>query len=145
MDITDEDVRIKETDISDKRKPTNSQKVESSNVEKFHRSKDTNVEKSHSSSTYKRKNFSRSQSVSTPKTAVPKAETNLSYKCMSKLSSLSNMSDKDLEDWKQILVELKPSSSPSANSEEPILTVASSLTSSPSVTIGFNVHEEKKE
>ncbi|XP_031832948.2 inositol hexakisphosphate and diphosphoinositol-pentakisphosphate kinase isoform X3 [Nomia melanderi] len=144
MDITDEDVRIKETDVSDKRKPPSSQKADS-NTEKFYRSKDTNVEKSHSSSTYKRKNFSRSQSVSTPKSVVPKAETNLSYKCMSKLSSLSNMSDKDLEDWKQILVDTKPSTSPSANLEEPILTVASSLTNSSSVTIGFNVHEENKE
>ncbi|XP_076293609.1 inositol hexakisphosphate and diphosphoinositol-pentakisphosphate kinase isoform X19 [Lasioglossum baleicum] len=143
MDIADEDVRIKE-DVFDKTKVSTSQKGESSNAERGQRSRDSGAEKTHSFNSYKRKNFSRSQSVSTPKVAVPKAETNLSYKCASKLSSLSNMSDKDLEDWKQILVDAKPPSSPLASEQEPILTVASSLTNNSSVTIGFNVHENKE-
>nr|XP_033336708.1 inositol hexakisphosphate and diphosphoinositol-pentakisphosphate kinase isoform X7 [Megalopta genalis] len=145
MDIVDEDVRIKEPDISDKAKPSTSQKVESSNIDKAQRSRDTGTEKTSSLNSYKRKNFSRSQSVSTPKAVVPNTEANLSYKCASKLSSLSNMSDKDLEEWKQILIDAKPPSSPLTSEEEPILTVASSLTNSSSVTIGFDVHEESKE
>ncbi|XP_033336724.2 inositol hexakisphosphate and diphosphoinositol-pentakisphosphate kinase isoform X21 [Megalopta genalis] len=145
MDIVDEDVRIKEPDVSDKAKPSTSQKVESSNIDKAQRSRDTGTEKTSSLNSYKRKNFSRSQSVSTPKAVVPNTEANLSYKCASKLSSLSNMSDKDLEEWKQILIDAKPPSSPLTSEEEPILTVASSLTNSSSVTIGFDVHEESKE
>ncbi|KZC11838.1 Inositol hexakisphosphate and diphosphoinositol-pentakisphosphate kinase [Dufourea novaeangliae] len=151
MDIADEDVRIKETDVSDKRRQSTSQKVESTNTEKVRRTKDTGTEtmqehkRIHSSDGYKRKNFSRSQSVSTPKPAPAKTDTNFSYKCTSKLSSLSNMSDKDLENWKQNMVKSKPVSAPLVNPEEPLLTVASSLTSSSSVTIGFNVHEENKE
>ncbi|XP_076642092.1 inositol hexakisphosphate and diphosphoinositol-pentakisphosphate kinase isoform X15 [Halictus rubicundus] len=144
MDIADEDVRIKEADVSDKAKVSTQQKAESSNAERAQRSRDTSTEKIHSFNSHKRKNFSRSQSVSTPKVSVPKPQTNLSYKCASKLSSLSNMSDKDLEDWKQILVDAKPPSSPLTSEEEPILTVAASLTNSSSVTIGFNVHENKE-
>ncbi|XP_076183866.1 inositol hexakisphosphate and diphosphoinositol-pentakisphosphate kinase isoform X17 [Ptiloglossa arizonensis] len=149
MDISDEDVRIKEVNISDKVKPSTSQKAESSNTEKGQKNKDKNTEmiqdqkKTHTSNSHKRKNFSRSQSVSAPKAAAPKTETNFSYKCTSKLSSLSNMSGEDLENWKQNMMKLKPSST--VKLEEPILTVASSLTGSTSVTIGFNVEDEKTE
>lgn len=80
-----------------------------------------------------------------PKTSTQKSETNYSYKCTSKLSSLSNMSDKDLENWKQSMMESKDPFSIEMKSEEPILTLASSITSSSSVTIGFNVQDEKKE
>ncbi|XP_054008376.1 inositol hexakisphosphate and diphosphoinositol-pentakisphosphate kinase 2 isoform X12 [Hylaeus anthracinus] len=150
MDISDEDVRIKEADnVFDKAKPSVSQKSESSNAEKAKRSKDkeTNQEqkKIHTSNSHKRKNFSRSQSVSAPKTPASKTDTNFSYKSTSKLGSFSNMSGKDLENWKQNMMETIPPSSSTANLEKPILTVASSLTGSTSVTVGFNVEDEKIE
>ncbi|XP_043257342.1 inositol hexakisphosphate and diphosphoinositol-pentakisphosphate kinase isoform X2 [Colletes gigas] len=151
MDISDEDVRIKEVDaIFDKVKPSISQKAESSNAEKGQKNKDKSTEmiqdqkKTHPPNSHKRKIFSRSQSVSAPKAVVSKAETNFSYKCTSKLSSLSNMSGKDLENWKQNMMQPEPPPT-TVNIEEPILTVASSLTSSTSVTIGFNVEEQKLE
>lgn len=93
MDIADEDVRIKEADstpvssVSDKVNPFTFQKADSFSTERSQRSKDNNAEtmqeqkKLHSSSSYKRKNFSRSQSVSAPKTAASKVETNFSYRC----------------------------------------------------------------
>ncbi|XP_026300731.1 inositol hexakisphosphate and diphosphoinositol-pentakisphosphate kinase 2 isoform X5 [Apis mellifera] len=150
MEISDEDVRIKEIDNIDKIKTSVFQKTESSNAEKVQKNRDSNEavyeqKKPHSFNSCKRKNFSRSQSVSMPKTSTQKSETNYSYKCTSKLSSLSNMSDKDLENWKQSMMESKDPFSIEMKSEEPILTLASSITSSSSVTIGFNVQDEKKE
>ncbi|CAL7933419.1 unnamed protein product [Xylocopa violacea] len=150
MEISDKDVRIKETNNTDKIRPTTSQKTEFSNTEKVQKDKDSTEntqeqKKLHSFNSFKKKNFSRSQSVSMPKTPTQKSELNYSYKCTSKLSSLSNMSDKDLENWKQSMVESKDSSSKQLMSEEPILTMASSMTGSSSVTIGFNVQDEKKE
>lgn len=149
MEISDEDVRIKETDNVDKIKSSMFQ-TESSNAEKVQKNRDSNEslyeqKKPHSFNSCKRKNFSRSQSVSMPKTSTQKSETNYSYKCTSKLSSLSNMSDKDLENWKQSMMESKDPFSIEMKTEEPILTLASSITSSSSVTIGFNVQDEKKE
>ncbi|XP_029037559.2 inositol hexakisphosphate and diphosphoinositol-pentakisphosphate kinase 2 isoform X6 [Osmia bicornis bicornis] len=147
MDIADEDVRIKEIDNTDKAKSSTSLKIESMNVEKVHKSRDNNIEtetEQKKSSSYKRKNFSRSQSVSMPKMTASKPETNYSYKCGTKLSSLSNMSDQDLENWKHNMMELKTSSL-ETKSEEPILTVASNITDSTSVTVGFNVQEEQKD
>lgn len=146
MDIADEDVRIKETDNTDKTKSSTSLKIESMNVQKLHKSRDnieTETEQKRSSS-YKRKNFSRSQSVSMPKMTASKAETDYSYRCATKLSSLSNMSDQDLENWKHNMMELKTSSL-ETKSEQPILTVASNITDSSSVTVGFNVQEEQKD
>ncbi|XP_076240557.1 inositol hexakisphosphate and diphosphoinositol-pentakisphosphate kinase isoform X8 [Calliopsis andreniformis] len=157
MDISDEDVRIKEVDniavcmMSDKVKNSISQKSEVSNTEKSHKSKDGSTEttqeqgKVRSFNSSKRKNLSRSQSVSTPKTPIPKTEMNFSYKCASKLSSLANISDKDLENWKRSMVQAKTSPPTTVSPEEPVLTVASSLTDSSSVTIGFNVEEERNE
>lgn len=149
MEISDEDVRIKETDNVDKTRSSSLQKTESFNAERIQKNKDgTEIaqeqKKLHSSSICKRKNFSRSQSVSMPKTPTQKLETNYSYKCTPKLSSLSNMSDEDLENWKQSMMESKDSCS-EMKSEEPILTVASSMTGNSSVTIGFNVQDEKEE
>lgn len=132
MDISDEDVRIKESDNADKAK-ANTQRAE--NTEKNLRSREQG----------KKKNFSRSQSVSMPKTPTQKVDMNYSYKCSTKLSSLSTMSDKDLEDWKRSMVESTDTTSKETTSEQPILTVASSMTNSSSVTIGFNVQEESKE
>lgn len=149
MEISDEDVRIKETDNVDRTRSSALQKTESFNAERMQKNKDgTEIaqeqKKLHSFSSCKRKNFSRSQSVSMPKTPTQKLETNYSYKCTSKLSSLSNMSDEDLENWKQSMMESKDSCS-EMKSKEPILTVASSMTGNSSVTIGFNVQDEKKE
>nr|XP_012145254.1 PREDICTED: inositol hexakisphosphate and diphosphoinositol-pentakisphosphate kinase 2 isoform X1 [Megachile rotundata] len=147
MEIADEDVRIKETDNTDKTKSFVSAKTESTNVEKGHKSRDNATEieqkKLHSSS-YKRKNFCRSQSVSMPKMAASKPEMNYSYKCTTKLSSLSNMSDQDLENWKHNMMESKTFSA-EKKLEQPILTVASNIADSSNVTIGFNVQEEQKE
>lgn len=155
MEISDDDVRIKEDTgcpcaTSDKAKPSTSQKAECSDSEKTPTNKEVNAAKVQepkkihvSNNSCKRKNFSRSQSVSTPKVIVPKSEGNYSYKCGTKLNSFSNMSDKDLEDWKQELTESNAAAA--TPSEEPILTVASSLTDSASVTIGFNVEEENRE
>ena len=148
MEISDEDVRIKETDNMDKTRSSVLQKTESFNAERMQKNKDgTEVaqeqKKPHSSSC-KKKNFSRSQSVSMPKTPTQKLDTNYSYKCTSKLSSLSNMSDEDLENWKQSMMESKDSCA-ETKPKEPILTVASSMTGNSSVTIGFNVQDEKKE
>ncbi|XP_033186352.1 inositol hexakisphosphate and diphosphoinositol-pentakisphosphate kinase isoform X4 [Bombus vancouverensis nearcticus] len=142
MEISDEDVRIKEADNIDKTKSPASMKTESFNIEKIQKSKDgTDVMQEQQ----KKKNFSRSQSVSMPKTPTQKQESNYSYKCTSKISSLSNMSDKDLENWKQSMIESKDPCSIEMKAEEPILTVASSMTGNSSVTIGFNVQGEKKE
>lgn len=142
MEISDEDVRIKEADNIDKIKSPASMKTESFNIEKIQKSKDgTDVMQEQQ----KKKNFSRSQSVSMPKTPTQKQESNYSYKCTSKISSLSNMSDKDLENWKQSMMESKDPCSIEMKAEEPILTVASSMTGNSSVTIGFNVQDEKKE
>ncbi|XP_033179839.1 inositol hexakisphosphate and diphosphoinositol-pentakisphosphate kinase 2 isoform X5 [Bombus impatiens] len=142
MEISDEDVRIKEADNIDKTKSPASMKTESFNIEKIQKSKDgTDVMQEQQ----KKKNFSRSQSVSMPRTPTQKQESNYSYKCTSKISSLSNMSDKDLENWKQSMMESKDPCSIEMKAEEPILTVASSMTGNSSVTIGFNVQGEKKE
>ncbi|XP_043521175.1 inositol hexakisphosphate and diphosphoinositol-pentakisphosphate kinase isoform X5 [Frieseomelitta varia] len=144
MEITDEDVRIKETDNVDKTRSSTLQKTESFNAERMQKNKDgTEIaqeqKKLHSFSSCKRKNFSRSQSVSMPKTSTQKLETNYSYKCTSKLSSLSNMSDEDLENWKQSMMESKDSCS-EMKSKEPILTVASSMT----VSLSHNRRKLKK-
>ncbi|XP_015180623.1 PREDICTED: inositol hexakisphosphate and diphosphoinositol-pentakisphosphate kinase isoform X9 [Polistes dominula] len=145
MEISDDDVRIKETgsvcSSSDKNKSLTLPKVETANVERgpTHRSKETR---------HKRKHFLRSQSVSTPKTIVVKSETNFSFKSVkSKESSFSTMTDKDLEQWKLSTSKQQEDSSTSCTEteKEPILTVASSLTDSPSVTIGFDVQDEEKE
>ncbi|KAI4499714.1 hypothetical protein M0802_005284 [Mischocyttarus mexicanus] len=144
MEISDDDVRIKETgsvcSSSDKNKPLTLQKVETVNLERgpTHRSKETR---------HKRKNFLRSQSVSTPKTIVGKSETNFSFKSVkSKESSFSTMTDKDLEQWKLSTSKQEDSSTSCTETEkEPILTMASSLTDSPSVTIGFDIQDETNE
>ncbi|XP_014604486.1 PREDICTED: inositol hexakisphosphate and diphosphoinositol-pentakisphosphate kinase isoform X2 [Polistes canadensis] len=145
MEISDDDVRIKETgsvcSSSDKNKSLTLPKVETANVERgpTHRSK--------KETRHKRKNFLRSQSVSTPKTIVVKSETNFSFKSVkSKESSFSTMTDKDLEQWKLSTSKQEDSStSCTETGKEPILTVASSLTDSPSVTIGFDIQDEQNE
>lgn len=159
MEISDEDVRFKETDVSpcpssaDKPKTP---KSEHFTLEKQGSKTDLSAEKQfaktmerqevkRSGCSFKRKNFARSQSVSTPKPAAPKPETNFSYKCTSKLSSFSTMSDKDLEDWKRCMTESRNQNGKEPGEEEPILTVATSLTDSPNVTVGFNVQENAQD
>lgn len=144
MEISDDDVRIKEPSssacsTSDKNKLLALQKMEASNAERgpTHRSKETR---------HKRKNFSRSQSVSTPKTFVAKTDTNFSFKSVkSKDSLFSAMTDNDLEKWKLSSTKSDPTTSSTETEKEPILTMASSLTDSPSVTIGFDIQDEKNE
>ncbi|XP_018370342.1 PREDICTED: inositol hexakisphosphate and diphosphoinositol-pentakisphosphate kinase 2 isoform X11 [Trachymyrmex cornetzi] len=144
-DISHGDVRIKDTDnagTSDKVKLSTSQKSDISSTGKSIAEKAKKDSKkcggSHINS-QKRKNFSRSQSVTTPKPVVPKPDTTFSY---SRQSSFSTMSDADLENWK---LSTDPThSSRTSQQEEPILTVASSLTDSSNVTVGFDVKEEEK-
>ncbi|XP_035718728.1 inositol hexakisphosphate and diphosphoinositol-pentakisphosphate kinase 2-like isoform X15 [Vespa mandarinia] len=143
MEISDDDVRIKEPSSAcsstDKNKLLTLQKMETTNAERgpTHRNKETR---------HKRKNFSRSQSVSTPKTFVAKSDTNFSFKSVkSKESSFSAMTDKDLEKWKLSSTKSDPSTSCTETQKEPILTMASSLTDSPSVTIGFDIQDKKNE
>lgn len=157
-DITQGDVRIKETDsavvasVSDKAKSSTSQKLDSPKstaADKMTRKDSKKSSSGGQHSSQKRRNFFRSQSVTAPKPAATiLAEPSFSYKCMSsKQGSLSTMSVADLEDWK--LSVLNPTtSSHSATAiqqDEPILTVASSLIDNSSVTVGFDVKEEKKE
>jgi hypothetical protein len=146
-DISHGDVRIKETDNTsalDRIKPSASQKsIDSSIVEKTRKnSKKGNSSGSHASS-QKRRNFSRSQSVTAPKSTAPKAEATFSY---SKQSSFSTMSDADLENWKLSMLDPTVSrSSETSQQEQPILTVAGSLTDSSNITVGFDVKEKEKE
>ncbi|KAH0950419.1 hypothetical protein HN011_002262 [Eciton burchellii] len=146
-DISHGDVRIKETDNTsalDRIKPSASQKsIDSSIVEKTRKnSKKGNSSGSHPSS-QKRRNFSRSQSVTAPKSTAPKAEATFSY---SKQSSFSTMSDADLENWKLSMLDPTVSrSSETSQQEQPILTVAGSLTDSSNITVGFDVKEKEKE
>ncbi|KAL6262492.1 hypothetical protein P5V15_007576 [Pogonomyrmex californicus] len=145
MDISYGDVRIKDTDntgTSDKVKLSTSQKSDSSSagkstVEKAKRDSKKNSG-SHISS-QRRKNFSRSQSVSTPKSVVSKPEPSFSY---SRQSSFSIMSDANLENWN---LNVDPSHPSRINQQrEPVLTIASSLTDSSNVTVGFDVKKEEK-
>lgn len=144
MDISQGDVRIKDTDntgTSDKAKVSTSQKSDFSNTGKSIAEKAKKDSKK-SGGTHigsQRKNFSRSQSVTTPKLVAPKSEQTFSY---SRQSSFSTMSDADLENWK-LNADLTHSSRTSQQ-EEPILTVASSLTDSSNVTMGFDIKEEEK-
>lgn len=144
MDISHGDVRIKDTDnagTSDKAKLSTSQKSDSSSSGKFIAEKAKDSKKSGGThiGSQKRKNFSRSQSVTTPKPVAPKPEQTFSY---SKQSSFSTMSDADLENWKLNVDPMH--SSRTSQQEEPILTVAGSLTDSSNVTVGFDVKEEEK-
>ncbi|XP_077268976.1 inositol hexakisphosphate and diphosphoinositol-pentakisphosphate kinase isoform X5 [Temnothorax americanus] len=122
-DISHGDVRIKDTDnagTSDKTptKLSTSQKSDSSSADKS----------------------IAERSVTTPKLVAPKTEQQtFSY---SRQSSFSTMSDADLESWK---VSADPThSSGTSQQEEPILTVAGSLTDSCNVTVGFDIKEEEK-
>ncbi|XP_011049846.1 PREDICTED: inositol hexakisphosphate and diphosphoinositol-pentakisphosphate kinase isoform X8 [Acromyrmex echinatior] len=144
-DVSHGDVRIKDTDnagTSDKIKLSTSQKSDISSTGKSIAEKAKKDSKkcggSHINS-QKRKNFSRSQSVTTPKPVASKPDTTFSY---SRQSSFSTMSDADLENWK---LSTDPThSSRTSQQEEPILTVAGSLTDSSNITVGFDVKEEEK-
>lgn len=145
-DISHGDVRIKGTDNAsalDKIKPSASQKSDSSSVEKTRKDSKKNSGNggSHASS-QKRRNFSRSQSVTAPKPTASKSEKTFSY---SKQSSFSTMSDADLENWKLSMLDPIASHSSETSQEQPILTVAGSLTDNSNVTMGFDVKEKGKE
>ncbi|XP_071553375.1 inositol hexakisphosphate and diphosphoinositol-pentakisphosphate kinase 2 isoform X1 [Temnothorax nylanderi] len=147
-DISHSDVRIKDTDnagTSDKApaKLSTSQKSDSSSAGKSiaeRVKKDSKKGGGLHIGSQKRKNFSRSQSVTTPKLVAPKTEQQ-TFSC-SRQSSFSTMSDADLESWK---LSADPThSSGTSQQEEPILTVAGSLTDSCNVTVGFDIKEEEK-
>jgi len=56
------------------------------------------------------------------------------------------MSDADLENWKLSMLDPTVSrSSETSQQEQPILTVAGSLTDSSNITVGFDVKEKEKE
>lgn len=143
-DISHGDVRIKDTDhagTSDKAKLTTSQKFDSPSKGKSiaERAKDSKKSGGSHIGSQKRKNFSRSQSVTTPKPVAPKSEQTFSY---SRQGSFSTMSDADLENWK--LTADPTHSSKTSQQEEPILTVAGSLTDNSNVTVGFDIKEDEK-
>ncbi|KAM0729585.1 Inositol hexakisphosphate and diphosphoinositol-pentakisphosphate kinase [Formica fusca] len=138
-DISHADVRIKETDnTSDKTKLT-TQKSDFSSAARSPGRKDSKKSSGSHNTCQKRKNFSRSQSVTAPKSAVPKPEPSFSY---SRQSSFSTMSDADLENWKLNIDSTL--SSEKSQQEEPVLTVASSLTDSSNITMGFDIKQEEK-
>ncbi|XP_072748181.1 inositol hexakisphosphate and diphosphoinositol-pentakisphosphate kinase 2 isoform X22 [Anoplolepis gracilipes] len=139
MDISHGDVRIKETDNALDRTKLSTQKPDSSSGAKSPAKKDLKKSSCSQNTSQKRKNFSRSQSVTAPKSVVPKPEPSFSY---SRQSSFSTMSDADLENWK--LNADSTQSSEKSQQEEPILTVANSLTDSSNITVGFNVKQEEK-
>lgn len=144
-DVSHGDVRIKDTDntgTSDKAKLSTSQKSDSPSTGKSiaeRAKKDSKKSGGSHIGNQKRKNFSRSQSVTTPKLVAQKSEQTFSY---SRQSSFSTMSDADLENWK--LSADSTHSSKTSQQEEPILTVASSLMDSSNVTVGFDIKEEEK-
>lgn len=142
MDISQSDVRIKDTDnagTSDKAKVSTSQKSDFSSKSIVERTKKDSKKSGSSHIGSQKKNFSRSQSVTTPKLVAPKSEQTFSY---SRQSSFSTMSDADLENWK---LNTDPThSSRTSQQEEPILTVAGSLTDSSNVTMGFDIKEKEK-
>ncbi|XP_014481289.1 PREDICTED: inositol hexakisphosphate and diphosphoinositol-pentakisphosphate kinase 2 isoform X5 [Dinoponera quadriceps] len=150
-DITQGDVRIKETDnagAADKAKPSTPQRSDSpKSTDKMTRKDSKKSGGSSQHSSQKRRNFSRSQSVTAPKPTTAKpTEPSFSYKSMSsKQGSLSTMSVADLEDWK--LSVLNPTTSPqsatASREDEPILTVA--VGDSSNVTVGFDVQREQRE
>ncbi|CAL1686870.1 unnamed protein product [Lasius platythorax] len=139
-DISHGDVRIKETDNASDRTKLSTQKSDSSNAAaRSPARKDSKKSSGSHHNSQKRKNFSRSQSVTAPKPVMPKPEPSFSY---SKQSSFSTMSDADLENWK--LSTDSTRFSEKSQQEEPILTVASSLTDSSNITVGFDVKQEEK-
>ncbi|XP_051173223.1 inositol hexakisphosphate and diphosphoinositol-pentakisphosphate kinase isoform X5 [Leptopilina boulardi] len=162
MEITDEDVRIKEScSLSssytfDKNKMNFLQRSESEICDKNTTSdlkKDTSFLKSFrnignssaASSSTKKKQFLRSQSVSNPKIVSSKdAPSRLTQQ-----SSFSTMTSDDLQNWKSS--SKKELSSPISSSNEqkeqtsPVLTLAGSLKDNSNITVGFTVQDDKKE
>jgi len=138
-------LKFKETDnTSDRAKPPTPQKSDPSTGKSTAEKTRKDSKKGGSPHTsQKRKNFSRSQSVTTPKLVAPKIEPNSSYSRQSSFST--TMSDADLEVWKLSALDLTAShSSGTTQQKEPILTVAGSLTDSSNVTVGFDVKEEEE-
>ncbi|XP_066593032.1 inositol hexakisphosphate and diphosphoinositol-pentakisphosphate kinase 2 isoform X11 [Prorops nasuta] len=134
MEISEEDVRIKDTKPSTPQLSTKKQQA-------VQKDNDKQEVKKNVSFSNKRKSFTRSQSASVPRTVTPKQEDS-TYKATMKQSSFSTMSDEDLEALKQSIANPIPVT-PDDNDESPILTVAGSLKDSPNVTIGFNVQDKK--
>ncbi|XP_043464552.1 inositol hexakisphosphate and diphosphoinositol-pentakisphosphate kinase 2 isoform X11 [Leptopilina heterotoma] len=159
MDITDEDVRIKESCslsssyTSDKSKTNFLQRSESEVCDKNLSSsssdykKDTSFLKSlrnigSASTSAKKKQFLRSQSVSNPKFESSKQDSRLSQQ-----SSFSTLTSEDLQNWKSSSKKdsSSPISSSSVQKEQPVLTLASSLKDNSNITVGFTVQDDKKE
>lgn len=142
MDISQSDVRIKETDDTSDRTPRTSTSLKS---DSFNKRKST-VEKAREefrqrsieahAGTQKRKNFSRSQSVTAPKSVASKTQSNFGY---SRQSSFSTMSVVDLENLK-----MEDLAQMISSRKEPIVTLAGSFTDKPNVTIGFEIKKEQK-
>ncbi|KAL6421307.1 hypothetical protein ACFW04_011894 [Cataglyphis niger] len=137
-DISHVDVRIKETDNTSDKTKLITQKSDFSNATRSPARKDSKKSGGSHNTCQKRKNFSRSQSVTAPKSVAPKPEPSFSY---SRQSSFSTMSDADLENWK---LNIDSTRSSGKSQEEPVLTVASSLTDSSNVTMGFDIKQEGK-
>ncbi|XP_020285466.1 inositol hexakisphosphate and diphosphoinositol-pentakisphosphate kinase isoform X18 [Pseudomyrmex gracilis] len=140
MDVSQVDVRIKETDeTSDRTRTSTSLKSDSLNTRK------STVEKAREefrqsieahAGTQKRKNFSRSQSVTAPKSVASKTQSNFGY---SRQSSFSTMSVVDLENLK-----MEDLAQMISSRKEPTVTMAGSFTDKSNVTIGFEIKKEQK-
>ncbi|XP_050445063.1 inositol hexakisphosphate and diphosphoinositol-pentakisphosphate kinase 2 isoform X12 [Cataglyphis hispanica] len=137
-DVSHADVRIKEIDNTSDKTKLITQKSDFSNATRSPARKDSKKSGGSHNTCQKRKNFSRSQSVTAPKSVAPKPEPSFSY---SRQSSFSTMSDADLENWK---LNIDSTRSSGKSQEEPVLTVASSLTDSSNVTMGFDIKQEEK-
>lgn len=154
MEITDDDVRIKEScSLSssytfDKNNMNFLQRSESSASDKNTLSeskKETSFLKSlkninSSSVSAKKKQFLRSQSVSNPKIESSKHDSRLAQQ-----SSFSTMTSDDLLNWKSKKDSPISVSSSKEPKEQPVLTLASSLKDNSNITVGFTVQDDKKE
>lgn len=94
------------------------------------------------STSARKKQFLRSQSVSNPKFESSKQDSRLTQQ-----SSFSTMTSEDLQNWKSSSKtdSTSPISSSSVPKEQPVLTLASSLKDNSNITVGFTVQDDKKE
>lgn len=169
MEITDEDVRIKEAaaaagavSLSSSNPSLHRVKGASPSIHDKSRSSASiageggaqdsrklkgGFSSSHSRAGHRGKTIARSQSVSTPQNVSHK--TDVEYSCQDSgknMGSFSTMSCEDLENWK--LTAVNPPASSSTGpvdiaQDKPILTLASSLKDNSNITVGFNVQDSK--
>lgn len=145
MDISDEDVRIKEKDNPPLSAPADRGKKSMSKFDQFNLDKAVgeSLEPRRANSLKNfRATFSRSQSMTAPKTGISKQE--ISCKRTPNPELLSSVSQNDLENVNFNLLGKTASSFDALPTEEPVLTLASTI-DSPSVVRGFDVQDENNQ